>query len=187
MTIGRTSEVPAAYALTSTVKRLLDHLTEAGLFSPKDLDSLSNTLSRLDGILKNAEAQHSPYLIELLSKRAALCKAMLSKLRQKLDQLDEPLQATYQKLISIMRSMSLANTKTKFSTSEVTKLQGNLKEIDESRVDGKFVDKEGNPYRGSEQVSELLNRCLAWSQIVLERYVSFCFFIIHIFFTLTCV
>ena len=98
---------------------------------------------------------------------------MLSRLRQKLDQLEEPLQATYQKLISIMRSMSLANTKTKFSTSEVTKLQGNLKEIDESRVDGKFVDKEGNAYRGSEQVSELLNRCLAWSQIVLERYVSF--------------
>ncbi|KAK4456952.1 hypothetical protein QBC42DRAFT_301584 [Cladorrhinum samala] len=169
MTIGRTSDVPAAYALTSTVKRLLDHLTEAGLYSPKDLDSLSNTLSRLDGILRNAEAQHSPYLIELLSKRAAFCKAMLSRLRQKLDQLEEPLQATYQKLISIMRSMSLANTKTKFSTSEVTKLQGNLKEIDESRVDGKFVDKEGNAYRGSEQVSELLNRCLAWSQIVLER------------------
>ncbi|KAK4179901.1 hypothetical protein QBC36DRAFT_321485 [Triangularia setosa] len=169
MTIGRTTDVPAAYALTSTVKRLLDHLTEAGLFSPKDLDSLSDTLGRLDGILKNANAQHSPYLVELLSKREELCKTMLSKLREKLDELDKPLQAIYERLISIMRSMSLANTKTKFATSEVQKLQAKLKEIDESRVDGKFVDEQGNVIRGSDLVSGLLARCLRWSDIVLER------------------
>lgn len=171
MTIGRTTDVPAAYALTSTVKRLLDHLTEAGLFSPKDLDSLSDTLGRLDGILKNANAQHSPYLVELLSKREELCKTMLAKLREKLDELDKPLQAIYERLISIMRSMSLANTKTKFATSEVQKLQAKLKEIEESRVDGKFVDEEGNKIRGSDLVSALLARCLRWSDIVLERYV----------------
>ncbi|VBB76444.1 Putative protein similar to YPL260W of Saccharomyces cerevisiae [Podospora comata] len=169
MTIGRTTDVPAAYALTSTVKRLLDHLTEAGLFSPKDLDSLSDTLGRLDGILKNANAQHSPYLVELLSKREELCKTMLAKLREKLDELDKPLQAIYERLISIMRSMSLANTKTKFATSEVQKLQAKLKEIEESRVDGKFVDEEGNEIRGSDLVSALLARCLRWSDIVLER------------------
>ncbi|KAK4680433.1 hypothetical protein QC764_213090 [Podospora pseudoanserina] len=169
MTIGRTTDVPAAYALTSTVKRLLDHLTEAGLFSPKDLDSLSDTLGRLDGILKNANAQHSPYLVELLSKREELCKTMLTKLREKLDELDKPLQAIYERLISIMRSMSLANTKTKFATSEVQKLQAKLKEIEESRVDGKFVDEEGNEIRGSDLVSALLARCLRWSDIVLER------------------
>ncbi|KAK4646721.1 hypothetical protein QC761_213090 [Podospora bellae-mahoneyi] len=169
MTIGRTTDVPAAYALTSTVKRLLDHLTEAGLFSPKDLDSLSDTLGRLDGILKNANTQHSPYLVELLSKREELCKTMLAKLREKLDELDKPLQAIYERLISIMRSMSLANTKTKFATSEVQKLQAKLKEIEESRVDGKFVDEEGNEIRGSDLVSALLARCLRWSDIVLER------------------
>ncbi|KAK0708791.1 hypothetical protein B0T21DRAFT_298364 [Apiosordaria backusii] len=169
MTIGRTTDVPAAYALTSTVKRLLDHLTEAGLFSPKDLDSLSDTLGRLDGILKNGNAQHSPYLVELLSKREELCKKMLAKLREKLEELDKPLQTVYERLISIMRSMSLANTKKKFATSEVQKLQAKLKEIDESRVDGKFVDEEGNVLRGSDQVSTLLARCLRWSDIVLER------------------
>ncbi|KAK4201462.1 hypothetical protein QBC40DRAFT_278259 [Triangularia verruculosa] len=169
MTIGRTTDVPAAYALTSTVKRLLDHLTEAGLFSPKDLDSLSDTLGRLDGILENANAQHSPYLVELLSKREELCKTMLAKLREKLDELDKPLQNIYERLISIMRSMSLANTKTKFATSEVQKLQAKLKEIDESRVDGDFVDDQGNVLRGSDRVSELLARCLRWSDIVSER------------------
>ena len=187
MTIGRTTEVPAAYALTSTIKRLLDHLTEASLFSPKDLTSISNTLGRLEGIIQNADSEHSPYLVELLAHREALCKSMLANLRKQLDQLDEPLQAVYERLISIMRSMSLANTKAKvraedvcrrngmltlpqFSVSEVQKFKSKLKEIEDSMVDGKFVDPEGNELRGSEVVSTLLGRCLLWSDIVLERY-----------------
>ncbi|KAK4040304.1 hypothetical protein C8A01DRAFT_35727 [Parachaetomium inaequale] len=169
MTIGRTTEVPAAYALTSTIKRVLDHLTEASLFSPKDLSSISNTLSKLEGILANNESEHSPYLVELLANRETLCKSMLANLRKQLDQLDEPLQAIYERLISVMRSMSLANTKSKFSTTEVQKLKSKLQEIDESRVDGKFLDEEGKELRGSEVVSVLLGRCLLWSDIVLER------------------
>ncbi|KAK4249092.1 hypothetical protein C7999DRAFT_39788 [Corynascus novoguineensis] len=167
MTIGRTSEVPAAYALTSTIKRLLDHLTEASLFSAKDLTSISKTLGRLDGILANDESD--TYLVELLAHRSARCKATLAKLQKQLDQLDEPLQAIYERLISIIRSMSLANTKSKFSTTEVQKLKAKLREIEESMVDGKFVGEDGKELRGSEAVSELLRRCFLWSDIVLER------------------
>jgi hypothetical protein len=56
-----------------------------------------------------------------------------------------------------------------FSTSEVEKLQAQLKEIDESRVDGKFLVPDGSVAAGSDQVSETLKRCLLWSEIVLER------------------
>ncbi|KAK4448247.1 hypothetical protein QBC34DRAFT_439329 [Podospora aff. communis PSN243] len=169
MTIGRTTEAPAAYALTSTIKRLLDHLTESGLFSAKDLDSMSHTLSTLDSVLKNADSQHSPYLVELLAKRENLCKESLGELRKKLERLAKPLREVHEKLISILRSMSLANTKAKFSASEVQKLQAQLKDIDASRVDGNFVDVEGNTFEGSDEVAELLKRCLLWSEIVLER------------------
>ena len=51
MTIGRNNEAPAAYALTSTIKRLLDHLTEVGLYSAKDLDHISATLQNLRQIV----------------------------------------------------------------------------------------------------------------------------------------
>ncbi len=56
-----------------------------------------------------------------------------------------------------------------FSLSEVQKLQDQLKEIDEQRVDGKFVDEAGVVLSGSDEVSELLRRCLLWSGVVLER------------------
>jgi hypothetical protein len=58
-----------------------------------------------------------------------------------------------------------------FSVSEVTKLKSRLEEINDSMVDGKFVDEEGQELGGSQNVAELLGRCLLWSDIVLERYV----------------
>lgn len=113
MTIGRTSEAPAAYALTSTIKRLLDHLTEANLFSAKDLDSMSKTLERLSDTVRDAESRHSPYLVELLAHRVELCKASLQNLQKKLDRLGDDLPTVHEKLISILRSMSLANTRSR--------------------------------------------------------------------------
>lgn len=116
MTIGRTTEAPAAYALTSTIKRLLDHLTESRIFSGKDLDSMSHTIGDLDRILKNTNSMHSPYLVELLANRQELCKTSLGRLRKELGELEESLGSTHEKLISILRSMSLANTKAKVTT-----------------------------------------------------------------------
>jgi hypothetical protein len=113
MTIGRTTEAPAAYALTSTIKRLLDHLTESRLFSGKDLDSMAHTLSTLDGILSNTNEKHSPYMVELLGNREKLCKESLENLRTELATLAAPLREVHEKLISILRSMSSANTKAK--------------------------------------------------------------------------
>ncbi len=64
-----------------------------------------------------------------------------------------------------------ANVSTQFSTSEVEKLQAQLKEIDELRVDGKFVSVTGEVPVGNEETCELLDKCLLWSGIVLQRYV----------------
>lgn len=113
MTIGRNSEAPAAYALTSTIKRLVDHLSEANLYSAKDLESMNKTLERLEDIVSKSGHNSSPYLTELLGKRVELCKSRIAELRKRLDRLAEPLQEVHEKLISILRSMSLANTKSK--------------------------------------------------------------------------
>ncbi|EGO60193.1 hypothetical protein NEUTE1DRAFT_127122 [Neurospora tetrasperma FGSC 2508] len=170
MTIGRTQEAPAAYALTSTIKRLLDHLTEADLYSAKDLNSIAHTLSQLDKIMTASNpSAHSPYIVELLANRLELCHSSLDNLKKRVDELQDPLQSMHERLISILRSMSLANTKAKFSASEVQRLQAQVKEIDESRVDGNFVGPDGQVLRGSERVSRLVDVCLRWSDIVLER------------------
>lgn len=169
MTIGRNNEAPAAYALTSTIKRLLDHLMEVGLYSEKDLTHISHTLEKLRHIVKSADDTYSAKLVTLLSNRIELCQISLSNLQSRLNRLGGDLPATHEKLISILRSISLANTRTKFSTSEVQKLQAQLKQIDAQRVDGKFVLLSGEVPAGNEEVCELLRICLLWSDMVLER------------------
>jgi len=113
MTIGRNNEAPAAYALTSTIKRLLDHLTEVGLYSAKDLDHISATLQNLRQIVQKAEASYSPKLITLLSNRLDVCQGLLTNLLSRLGRLSHDLPAIHEKLISILRSISLANTRSK--------------------------------------------------------------------------
>jgi len=114
MTIGKNNEAPAAYALTSTIKRLLDHLTEVvDLYCAADLNHISHTLEKLRKIVKNAEVSYSPKLLTLLSHRLDVCETLLINLQTRLGRLGEDLSSIHEKLVSILRSISLANTKTK--------------------------------------------------------------------------
>lgn len=109
MTIGRNNEAPASYALTSTIKRLLDHLTEADLFSEKDIASMGHTLERLtENMRKNPTDK---YLETLLSERIERCRESLENLQKRLQSYAEPILATHEKLVSILRQMAAINTK----------------------------------------------------------------------------
>ncbi|QSZ31709.1 hypothetical protein DSL72_001276 [Monilinia vaccinii-corymbosi] len=169
MTIGKINEAPAAYSLTSTIKRLLDHLTEVDLYCEKDLAHVSQTLERLGGIVKNANPSYSPRLLTLLGKRIEICQRSLKNLSKRLERISGELAPVYEKIISIMRSISLANTRSKFSITEVTRLQTQLKEIDAQRVDGKFVTASRETPAGNDEVCEQLEGCLKWAEVVLER------------------
>jgi phosphoglycerate-specific signal transduction histidine kinase len=117
MTIGRNNEAPAAYALTSTIKRLLDHLVEVDIYSGKDLAHISQTLDRLRNMVKTASSSHSENFITLLSNRIEVCQRSLVTLNNRLSRLSDDIMPTYEKLISILRSLSLANTKSKVCNS----------------------------------------------------------------------
>ena len=113
MTIGRNNEAPAAYSLTSTIKRLLDHLIEVDLYSAKDLTHAAHTLENLREIVKTSDASYSPKLLTLLSNRIENCQNALTTLQSRLDRLGGDLPSVHEKLISILRSISLANTRAK--------------------------------------------------------------------------
>lgn len=164
MTIGKNNEAPAAYALTSTIKRLLDHLTESQLYSPKDLSHISHTLESLENIVHNSEGIYSDRLVTLLANRISLCRQSCDNLQSNLKRLDPALADIHEKLISILRCISLANTKAKFSSSEVTKFKDQVQEIKTEQVDGKF-----ECANGIDEIDELLRRSLQWADIVLER------------------
>ncbi|KAL8879593.1 MAG: hypothetical protein Q9198_002831, partial [Flavoplaca austrocitrina] len=169
LTIGRNNEAPAVYSMTSTIRRLLDHLKEAAFYSPKDLESASHALDSMQETLKRGEESHSPHLLKLLRHRLDTCRQLLSDLQSSLADLSPELTPTYERLVSILRSISAANTRQKFPKGEIQGFQDQLREIQATMVDGKFVTENSTTPAGQNVATELLDRCLKWSEIVLSR------------------
>jgi hypothetical protein len=169
LTVGRNNEAPAVYSLAATVQRLLDHLEEAGFYSTKDLSSITKTLADMHETLERGRDTYSPALLTLLESRLDKCQLKLEKLQSGLAKLSLELASTHETLVSILRSTSAVNTRSKFSASEVNGLREQLKKIEDTTKDGTFVDASGNPLPNQEDVKLLLHRCWRWSDIVLER------------------
>ncbi|KAL9001198.1 MAG: hypothetical protein Q9169_000382 [Polycauliona sp. 2 TL-2023] len=169
LTIGRNNEAPAVYSMTSTIRRLLDHLKEAAFYSPKDLDSGRHALDSMQETLNRGEESHSPHLLKLLKNRLDTCRQLLSDLQLPLADLSPDLTPIYERLVSILRSISAANTRQKFPSGEVQGFQDQLHEIQATMVDGKFLAEDSTTPAGQNVATELLSRCLKWSEIVLSR------------------
>ncbi|KAL8833696.1 MAG: hypothetical protein Q9170_004141 [Blastenia crenularia] len=169
LTIGRNNEAPAVYSMTSTIKRLLDHLKEVAFYSPKDLESAGHTLDSMQETLNRGKESHSPQLLKLLNNRLDTCRNLLSDLHLSLADLSPDLTPVYERLVSILRSISAANTRQKFPIDEVRGFQDQLREIQATMVNGKFLAEDSSTPTGQEVATDLLNRCLKWSEIVLAR------------------
>lgn len=113
LTIGRNNEAPAVYSAVSTVKRLLDHLKEAGFYSPKDLESISNQIEQWQKSVDRATEAHSEAILTLLRARIDVCRKQLKALQDALSTMDPDTMATWEKLVSILRTLSAANCRSK--------------------------------------------------------------------------
>jgi len=132
LTIGKNHEAPAVYSVISTMKRLLDHLKEAAFFSPKDLESISGRLQECRDYCERGKDSYSPHLLTLLDARIEVCQSILSELELSLSHLTPELRPKYDKLVSILRSLSACNTRSKFPTAEVNDFLEQLKELQAS-------------------------------------------------------
>ncbi|KAF2809533.1 uncharacterized protein BDZ99DRAFT_571333 [Mytilinidion resinicola] len=132
LTIGKNHEAPAVYSAISTIKRLLEHLKEAAFFSPKDLESISTSLQKSRDYCERGRESYSPNFLTLLEARIQVCQDILSELELSLSHLTPELRPKYDKLVSILRSLSACNTRSKFPTAEVEDFRQQLVELQES-------------------------------------------------------
>ncbi|KAL9108675.1 MAG: hypothetical protein Q9227_006621 [Pyrenula ochraceoflavens] len=169
LTIGRNNEAPAVYSLTSTILRLLEHVKEAAFYSYKDLVSIEQTLKKMETTLEQGKETYSPALVNLLHNRLQICNNLLNDLREYIKTISPELSPTWEKLVSILRSTAAANTKSKFNAAEVEGFRTQLDEIKATMKDGHFLAEDNTVPSGQELVVGLLERCLKWCGIVLEK------------------
>jgi len=113
MTIGKNSEAPAIYSIVSTIKRLLDHLKEAAFYTPKDMERASQYLKEYRQMIERGRETHDPNLVTLLEARIDMCESLVEELGQIFQHLPIELYPTYEKLVSILRSLSACNVRSK--------------------------------------------------------------------------
>ncbi|KXT04188.1 hypothetical protein AC578_92 [Pseudocercospora eumusae] len=187
LTIGRNREAPAIYSCVSTVDRLLNHLKEAGFYLPKDLESISQNLDKWEHTIDRGRDEHSPHLLTLLEARIKVAKTKLRELQEPLVVLESGQMKIYETLVSILRSLSACNTRSRFPTKEVKEFERQLLEI-ESKLKLTHDDHQGktaqevyaerlelmNKCENCHQdpnfvVQSLLARCLLWVEIIQQK------------------
>ncbi|KAF2085901.1 hypothetical protein K490DRAFT_45332 [Saccharata proteae CBS 121410] len=188
MAIGKNFEAPAIYSAVSTMKRLLDHLWEAAFFLPQDIESIEHTLQQHRASIERGKDTYSPSLLTLLEARIDVCQQLLHRLQHQLEKLSPEMKPTYEKLVSILRSLSACNTKSKYPKAEVAEYHQQLKEIEarlhaERKIDAAISIEEryeqvyhhmqiretDASLEGDELIKDLLIRCLLWVEIIEEK------------------
>ena len=171
MACGKNDEIPALYAESSTLKRLLDHLREAAFYSGKDLDGLHH---RIDDMVTNlrtgkCEGPECDIMTELLEHRLEACAEILLQLEGFLATLDPALLPTWEKLVAILRAFSACNTRSTFPKDEVQELKEELETIQSQMVDDKFVAPDGSIPASQDIAIGLMRRCQLWSGLVEQK------------------
>ncbi|KAK9462531.1 uncharacterized protein V1516DRAFT_670510 [Lipomyces oligophaga] len=159
LTVGLTRTAPATYASLSTVQRLLEHLNESRIYSYNELSPIEERLGEIRGIIDRDEATESPEITQLVRAKAAVCDAELKELKDSLSTLSPELSPILQQLVSIRRQIVAAGSKPKLNLNELKKLQEELREIENKRVDGNFLSANGDIPQGQNLLNTMLEEC----------------------------
>ena len=84
-------------------------------YSPKDLESIGGRLHDCRRYIERGKEAYSPHLLTLLEARIQLCEQTLAELELNLSHLNKELGPIYDKLVSILRSLSACNIRSKVS------------------------------------------------------------------------
>jgi len=142
--------------------------------------------------VERGKEHHSDHLMTLLDARIDVCRRTLHELQEPLSQLNPERMEAYVKLVSILRSLSACNTRTRYPTKEVKELADQLHAIqadlhaDATSHEGQTAEEvyserlrqiqlHDGVRDGDQVVLGLLARCQLWLEIVEEKYVGLIF------------
>jgi len=169
MAIGRNTEAPALYSMTSNIIRLCDHLKEAAFYSTRDLESIESTLRNMRRTMEKDNERYSPTLMTRIKYRIEACEKQLQELRDFLSTLSPTMVPTWEKLVSILRAVAALTTRSKYSQNDLDELRKQLLDMRQSMHDGQLPDEQGQVSDGQNLVVPLLERCLKFCDLVEER------------------
>lgn len=172
LTIGKVKESPGTYCQIASMRQLLDHLNESGIYTQQDLQAFASRLQVLKTIIKRdrEEGKHPDAIVKLMMRKLEDTERMLQTLLKSLSVLSVELVPIHQRLVSIRRQLSALATQPKPSKNDIRPIVEELRKIDSSRVDGKFLGPGGSSVpTGQAILVGLLEECFEICQDIRAR------------------
>ncbi|EIW79155.1 hypothetical protein CONPUDRAFT_107257 [Coniophora puteana RWD-64-598 SS2] len=141
LTLGRTKECPAVYSQIASMRQILNHMNESGVYNESDLAPFHRRLEELRQIVQHdAESgKHPRAMTTLLERQLNECDAIVESLQESLSVLSVELIPIHERLVTIRRQLVALASKEGSHKTELKPLQEELRKIDSQRVDGKFL------------------------------------------------
>ncbi|PCH44285.1 hypothetical protein WOLCODRAFT_138918 [Wolfiporia cocos MD-104 SS10] len=107
LTIGRTRECPATYSQLASMRQILEHMDESGVYNESDLAPFHRRLAELRGIVRSDadSGKHPAAMISLLERQLNECEGVLERLQESLAILSPELVPIHERLVNIRRQL----------------------------------------------------------------------------------
>ncbi|KAI8322606.1 hypothetical protein GQ54DRAFT_303963 [Martensiomyces pterosporus] len=167
LALGKNKEIPATYVQLVTIKQNFELFNETGIYTDADLEPFQKRLGEIRQLVDAEAAQMDESTdtpkpeILLVSRRLRQCEKEVSELEEATRDISDDLLPTYEDLVRIKRRLTaLSMMPHESATKEAKELQRRLIEIDDQRVDDRFVNpQDGSVAAGQTQVVGLLEEC----------------------------
>ncbi|KAJ8590128.1 hypothetical protein M405DRAFT_816776 [Rhizopogon salebrosus TDB-379] len=161
LTLGRTKECPAVYSQLASMRQILSHMEESGVYNEPDLAPFHRRLSELRSIVQHdAESgKHPEAMTKLLERQFNECDTIVRSLQDSLSVLSAELIPIHERLVTVRRQLVALAAKEGSHKAEIKPLAEELRKIDSKRVDGKFLGPGGIMPASQALCSSLLEEC----------------------------
>ncbi|OAX41236.1 hypothetical protein K503DRAFT_854789 [Rhizopogon vinicolor AM-OR11-026] len=161
LTLGRTKECPAVYSQLASMRQILSHMEESGVYNEPDLVPFHRRLSELRSIVQHdAESgKHPEAMTKLLERQFNECDTIVRSLQDSLAVLSVELIPIHERLVTVRRQLVALAAKEGSHKAELKPIAEELRKIDSKRVDGKFLGPGGIMPASQALCSSLLEEC----------------------------
>lgn len=95
------------------MQRLLEHLTESGNYSGKDLAPLEKTLIEMRENIEHGRPLYNELIVSMLESQVSASEVSLKALMKQLESVSPELEPYLERLVSLRRSIKACESKTK--------------------------------------------------------------------------
>ncbi|PFH51942.1 hypothetical protein AMATHDRAFT_74631 [Amanita thiersii Skay4041] len=161
LTIGKTRDTPAIYCQIASMRQILNHMNESAVYNESDLAPFSRRLVELRQIIQHdsENEMHPQALIKLLERQLHECEILVKQMQDSLAILSDELMPIHQCLVSLRRQLVALAAKEGSHKADLKPIMEELRKIDSTRVDGKFLGPGGVIPPSQVICSSLLEEC----------------------------